>query len=557
MEKNRDFGLVLLDCGLVTQEDMRSAEDLRSKIGGRIEDIFLKIGALSEEVLLEQKSMFFDVPLLDENQMPDPTEISIFMSGLNLNSDWFVSNKTMVWPQGDNIFATGADILDPSIRETLRHIFGKREVNYRLSSQYQIDRLLSAVKNDLSVEALFENSDDERQLRELAEEAPVIEFVSNILAQAIDANASDVHIEPEEKSFNIKLRVDGVLVSKMEQPKERLAAVTSRIKLISGLDIAERRLPQDGRISTRLGGKEIDIRVSTVPTVAGESIVLRILPKERKSLELGALGLEHKHISMSRDWAKSSGGIYLITGPTGSGKSTTLHAMLSDANDGLRKIVSVEDPVEIQARGVTQIQAHSEIGYSFARALRAILRHDPDVIMIGEIRDLETAEIAIQSALSGHLVLSTLHTNDAVSSFTRLIDMGVEPFLVSAAVKGVQAQRLVRKVCSNCAIPINPTDEIKSWSKSIQAEKSERKFCKAVGCEHCQMTGYKGRIGIYQMIEVDLELKRQILAGESESKLREYCSTQNSSNLMDDGMLKASRGLTTIEELHRIIAAED
>ena len=557
MQKNRDLGLALLGCGLVTQEDLRSAEDLRSKIGGRIEDIFLKIGALSEDVLLEQKSRFFDVPLLDENQMPDPIEICAFMTGLNLNSDWFLSNKTIVWEEGDKILATGADIFDPSIRETLRHIFDERQVNYRLSSQYQIDRLLIAVKNELSVEALFENSEDERRLRELAEEAPVVEFVSNILAQAIDANASDVHLEPEEKSFNIKMRVDGVLSSKMEQPKERLAAVTSRIKLIAGLDIAERRLPQDGRISTRLGGKEIDIRVSTVPTVSGESIVLRILPKEKKSLELEVLGLERKHISMSRDWAKSSGGIYLITGPTGSGKSTTLHAMLSDANDGLRKIVSVEDPVEIQAKGVTQIQAHSEIGYSFARALRAILRHDPDVIMIGEIRDLETAEIAIQSALSGHLVLSTLHTNDAISSFTRLIDMGVEPFLVSAAVKGVQAQRLVRKVCSNCALPTNPPDEINLWSKSKQAEKSERKFCKAIGCELCQMTGYKGRVGIYQMIQVDSEFKKKILAGESETQLREYFSDRNDSSLMDDGLLKASRGLTTIEELHRVIAAED
>mgnify|MGYP001243674437 CR=1 FL=1 len=247
----------------------------------------------------------------------------------------------------------------------------------------------------------------------------------------------------------------------------------------------------------------------------------------------------------------------MLLGPTGSGKSTTLHSMISDANDGERKIVSVEDPVEIRAQGVTQIQAHTDIGYSFARALKAILRHDPDVIMIGEIRDLETAEIAIRSALSGHLVLSTLHTNDALSSFTRLIDMGIEPFLVSSALRGVQAQRLVRKVCDKCSVPINLTSEIKEWLKTASEGLREKNFRKAVGCEDCQNTGFRGRIGIYQMVQVDPDLKRRILEGDSEIQLREYCSDKNIRSLMDDGMMKASRGLTTIEELHRVISSEN
>ncbi len=557
MQKYQSLGAKLVHSGIVSQQDVESAEELRSKIGGRLEDMFLKLGALSEDVLLSQKSNFFSIPLLKDSELPDPLTVFEFMAGLELNLDWFFSNSTLVWKSEGEIFAIASDIFDPSVRETLRHFFGSQDVEYRLASQYQIDRTLSAVRREHSVERLFQDSQDERQLRELAEEAPIVEFVSNVLSQAIDTGASDIHIEPEENLFNIKLRIDGVLISKMEQPKDRLAAVASRIKLISGLDIAERRLPQDGRVSTRVSGREIDIRVSTVPTVSGESIVLRILPKEQENISIDFLGMERDHLSLIKQWARHSGGIFLITGPTGSGKSTTLHSMISDANDGERKIVSVEDPVEIRAQGVTQIQAHTDIGYSFARALKAILRHDPDVIMIGEIRDLETAEIAIRSALSGHLVLSTLHTNDALSSFTRLIDMGIEPFLVSSALRGVQAQRLVRKVCDKCSVPINLTSEIKEWLKTASEGLREKNFRKAVGCEDCQNTGFRGRIGIYQMVQVDPDLKRRILEGDSEIQLREYCSDKNIRSLMDDGMMKASRGLTTIEELHRVISSEN
>ncbi|MDA0978554.1 MAG: GspE/PulE family protein, partial [Proteobacteria bacterium] len=354
-----------------------------------------------------------------------------------------------------------------------------------------------------------------------------------------------------------RFRIDGILHHRMTQPIERFAAVASRIKLVSGLDIAERRLPQDGRMTTRMGGTELDVRVSTVPCVHGESIVMRLLPKEREELSLLNLGMEEDHLALMRGWAASSGGIVLVTGPTGSGKSTTLHAALSDTNDGIRKIITVEDPVEFRVPGITQIQAHNEIGYTFARALRAILRQDPDVIMIGEIRDLETAEIAIQSALSGHLVLSTLHTNDAVSAFTRLIDMGVEPFLVAAPVKGVQAQRLIRKLCTHCSEPVPVPTDLQTQLDRLPAAMTGHDFRRAVGCDDCQHTGYSGRMGIYQLVEVDQKLQDLIVEGATLNELRRHAAENGMRTLLQDGLIKASRGLTSIDEVYRVITAEE
>ena len=341
------------------------------------------------------------------------------------------------------------------------------------------------------------------------------------------------------------------------QPIDRFAAVASRIKLVSGIDIAERRLPQDGRITARISGSDMDLRVSTLPGVFGESIVMRLLPKNREMLALDHLGMENDHLAMMKDWAASAGGIVLVTGPTGSGKSTTLHGALEATNDGVRKIVTVEDPVEIQIQNITQIQIHSEIGYSFARALRAILRQDPDVIMIGEIRDLETAEIAIQSALSGHLVLSTLHTNDAISSFTRLIDMGVEPFLVAAPLKGVQAQRLVRRLCPECSEEATPADETLQEISNLPDELLGDNWRQARGCDSCHGTGYSGRIGIYQMVPVDEKIQDMIVKGASINDIRQEAAVRGYRNLYQDGLIKASMGKTSINELLRLVASEE
>jgi general secretion pathway protein E len=300
----------------------------------------------------------------------------------------------------------------------------------------------------------------------------------------------------------------------------------------------------------------MDIRVSTAPCVFGESIVLRLLPKEREELSLKFLGMETDHLSLFTGWLEASNGIVLVTGPTGSGKSTTLYAALDDTNDGIKKIITVEDPVEYQMANITQIQAHSEIGYTFARALRAILRQDPDVIMIGEIRDLETAEIAIQSALTGHLVLSTIHTNDAISVFTRLIDMGVEPFLVSSPIRGVQAQRLVRKVCTQCAEPAQPSTLIEKELASLPADLVANSWVKSVGCPACHQTGYSGRMGIYEMVPMTTELQEMIVSGATLNEMKQLAAAQGHRTLYQDGLIKAASGLTTLQEIARVTLAE-
>lgn len=395
---------------------------------------------------------------------------------------------------------------------------------------------------------------DVQQLREMAEEAPVVELVSNLMAQAVEQRASDIHLEPEERIFAVRFRIDGVLHTRLQLPRDRFDAVASRLKLISGMDIAERRLPQDGRLSTRVGGQEMDIRVSALPGVHGESIVMRLLPKERKELGLERLGFEADHLALMKEWTAEANGIVLVTGPTGSGKSTTLYAALAATNDGLKKIITVEDPVEFQLPAITQIQAHPEIGLTFANALRSILRQDPDVIMIGEIRDLETAEIAVQAALTGHLVLSTLHTNDAISSFTRLIDMGVEPFLVATPIRAVQAQRLVRRLCG-CARPTRVPDRIEAeaavFAHSV-LKGMQPNWLEAVGCANCMNTGYRGRLGIYELVPVSEAMQHLIVSGASVNDMKKQARDEGHRFLRDDGLLKAWQGLTTVEEVLRV-----
>ena len=332
--------------------------------------------------------------------------------------------------------------------------------------------------------------------------------------------------------------------------------MASRIKLVAGLDIAERRLPQDGRISERISGREMDIRVSTVPCAFGESIVLRLLAKEHEDLVFGNLGMERDHLEMFRSWLVTANGIVLVTGPTGSGKSTTLAAALEEIDDGVKKIITVEDPVEYQMPSITQMQVHAEIGFTFARALRHILRQDPDAIMIGEIRDRETAEIAIRSAMTGHVVLSTVHTNDAISSFTRLIDLEVEPFLVSATVRGVQAQRLVRKACPNCAEPVPRPELVAPYMDALPPELFGDNWISVRGCDHCRHTGFRGRTGVYELVPMTESLRDMVTARATLNELQRAAREQGCRTLMEDGLIKASRGETTVEELIRAMVVD-
>ena len=400
-------------------------------------------------------------------------------------------------------------------------------------------------------------TEDLEHLKDLASEAPVIKMVNLFMQKAVEMQASDIHIEPFEQSLKIRLRIDGVLQDIESPPASSTAAVLSRIKIMAKLNIAERRLPQDGRIKLQMLGKELDLRVSTIPTMHGESVVIRLLDKETTVLDFNTLGLSGKHAQQFIDTLDKPHGIVLITGPTGSGKSTTMYTALKQLNTQERKIITVEDPVEYQLEGVNQIQAKPQIGLTFASALRSIVRQDPDVIMIGEMRDIETARIAVQSALTGHLVLSTLHTNDAAGGITRLLDMGLEEYLLSSTVNGILAQRLVRKLCTLCKNSYIASDElIKKMKLNLlsdsNSENKEITLYKPVGCEACGGIGYKGRIAIIEFLLMTDEVRKQIMAHEEAQAIQKQAVTSGMMTMKDDGMSKALQGLTSLEEILRV-----
>ena len=553
--RDRLLGELLLDAGLLGVPDLERGLLLQQKMGGRLGSVLMRIGAVSEDNLLQVLSRQLGLPVMGAD-VPAPDEDAMRLTALQAPTgiDWLLDQQVLVWPgEGNDVLCAARDPLLPSLREAMRHAFPGRRVHWCLCRAQDLERMLDGLAHHARSDEW--SGGDEQQLRAMAEEAPVVELVSNLMAQAVEQRASDIHLEPEERTFSVRFRIDGVLHNRLHLPRDRFDAVASRLKLISGMDIAERRLPQDGRMSTRVGGQEMDIRVSALPGVHGESIVMRLLPKERKELGLERLGFEADHLAMMKAWTAEANGIVLVTGPTGSGKSTTLYAALAAANDGLKKIITVEDPVEFQLPAITQIQAHPDIGLTFANALRSILRQDPDVIMIGEIRDLETAEIAVQAALTGHLVLSTLHTNDAISAFTRLIDMGVEPFLVATPVRAVQAQRLVRRLCPHCtrphAVPATIEAEVRPFAERLLPGIAPR-WMEAVGCSQCMNTGYRGRLGIYEMVPVTEAMQHLIVSGASVNEMKKLARDEGCRFLREDGLLKAWQGQTTVEEVLRV-----
>lgn len=549
------LGQHLLEQGLISPKDLQKAEAVQKSIGGRFSSILMRLGAISEDSLLQVLSELMQMPLLKGPEIPeDPLVYIHAVEQCEIDLDWWIDQETLIWEHKDELRCAARDFLSNSLYELLTRTFPDRKVVICLVSTYELERRLDAVSRARRVDTGLDGSIE--NLRELAEEAPVIEFVNNLLSQAYEQRASDVHVEPCEHQMEARFRIDGVLYSRFTLPKERFPAISSRIKLISGLDISERRLPQDGRISLRLGGEEVDLRVSTAPGVHGESIVLRLLPKEKKSFSLADLGFAPDHFEQLERLIREPHGILLVTGPTGSGKSTTLYAALDTINDKSTKIITVEDPVEFQLDGITQLQTHAEIGYTFARALRSILRQDPDVVMIGEIRDKETAEIAVQASLTGHMVLSTLHTNDSVSAFTRLIDMGIEPFLVATPVRAVMAQRLVRRLCPKCSQPTQALPEMEKIVHRFLPEEQRDapgNWKQPKGCPACQGTGYQGRIGIYELVEVTPEIQDMILTGSTTNEMRSVAQKTNRM-LRDDGLLKAWAGQTSIDEVLRITA---
>lgn len=551
----QSIGSLLLQRGLINARDIDKASAFQQQFKGRFGAILVRIGAISEDALLPVLAEQLNLHLLGNTELPGQPETvlgAIQLSGLA--PAWFQDQRVLVWEGSDGVIQCASrNPIDSNLQETLSAAYPSHQLAWNFARTQDVENALKLVQPSSPGEL----HDEIAHLRELAEEAPVVELVNNLLSQATDDGASDIHLEPEERIFTARYRIDGVLHLRLTLPRERFDAVASRIKLISGMDIAERRLPQDGRISTRASGIEMDIRVSCVPGVNGESIVMRLLPKERADLNLDAMGMEPDHLQQFMRWVNEPHGILLVTGPTGSGKSTTLYAGLEKANDRTRKIITVEDPVEYKMPGITQIQTQSDIGYTFARALRAILRQDPDIIMIGEIRDLETAEIAVQSALTGHMVLSTLHTNDSLSAFTRLLDMGVEPFLVASAVRAVQAQRLVRKLCDKCAIPTTPAPSLIETTENIRARAPKLftgppRWRVARGCPECRGSGYRGRLGIFEFLEVTPQIQEAIMRQQPATAMLKIAQQQGYRDLREDGLIKAWRGLTSTDEVLRV-----
>lgn len=442
--------------------------------------------------------------------------------------------------------ATSADILvytadADALNEYISKFYGQEPQN--------IDRIIEDI-GEKGLESIKEEEEDEGHLKNLASEAPIIRLVNLFITRAVEGRASDIHIEPFEDELKVRYRIDGVLHDTESTPKRLQAAIVSRIKIMAKLNIAERRLPQDGRIRLKFDEREVDLRVSTIPILHGESVVMRILHKEGIVIDLNLLGFPPQTLSGFNQLINKPNGILLVTGPTGSGKTTTLYGALDKINKPDKKIITVEDPVEYQLKGINQIQVKPKIGLNFANTLRHIVRQDPDIIMIGEVRDLETAEIAIQSALTGHLVFSTLHTNDASSAITRLLDMGVENFLLSSTVRGILAQRLIRVICPSCK-EMDPSIANKEELVKLGIS-SEITLYRGRGCEKCAFTGFYGRTGIFELLVVNEDIRKLILKNSDSNQIRDLARQHGMRTLLENGTEKIKAGITTLSEVLRV-----
>jgi len=469
---------------------------------------------------------------------------------------------------GDTIVVATAHPLDLQTLDELRFML-KQKVRLVAAPEQEILRVINLLYDQEAdnpqqvVQGLAgeEHTDEDRLLHELedvedllddASEAPVIKLVNLFFSQAIRARASDIHIEPYQKEVNVRYRIDGVLYNMHTLPRRFHSAITSRVKIMAKLDIAEKRLPQDGRIMIKIADKDVDIRVSVIPTTFGERIVLRLLDKRSIFFSLEEIGLSHDKLTIVNRLIRGANGIILVTGPTGSGKTTTLYASLDKINSPDKNIITIEDPVEYQLPGIGQIHVNPKIGLTFANGLRSIVRQDPDVILVGEVRDLETAEISIHAALTGHLVFSTLHTNDAPGAVTRLIDMGIEPFLVASSVVAIMAQRLVRVICPSCKEPYKPERTLLKELGLAPARTDKHTFYRGTGCPQCLNTGYRGRTGIYEILLVDDAIRSLMLKTSDSTTIKQEGVARGMTTLRDDGIRKVLEGITTIEEILRV-----
>ena len=553
----KKLGQLLIEQGKLSERDVERTLLAQIEMGDLFGQVLVKLGLVSDQDVAVALSQQLDIPLLGSADFPqEPIPLA------NLAQDFLLSNNVVPVAVTDAGITFAASVpQDPFLDKALALALDKT-VFMALGLESDISKALqNYVKSEDDQEESLDDhfggqSDDDfiEHLKDLASEAPVIRLVNQIIHRALDMNASDIHIEPFEDGLYLRYRVDGVLQHYPDPPAGNLAAaIASRIKLLSQMNIAERRLPQDGRIMTRVKGHELDLRVSTIPTVHGESIVMRVLDRESIKLSLSVMGFSDHNLRRYSDLLARPHGVLLVTGPTGSGKTTTLYASLASLDSESLKIITVEDPVEYQLQGVNQIQVQSQIELDFSRALRAILRQDPDIIMIGEMRDTETAKIGVQSALTGHMVLSTLHTNTAASAITRLEDMGVERYLITSSVNGVLAQRLVRSLCEECKEPVELDNA--SIDQTGLRPYVTGKSCtvyQAVGCESCMKTGYSGRTGIHELFVLDGVMHAAIMSGADATVLHAAAREQGMTTLYEDGLRKVLEGATSMEEVLRV-----
>jgi type IV pilus assembly protein PilB len=556
------LGEMLVKSKLISDDQLKKALTQQSSGGGRLGSNLVKLGYLSEEDITSFLSKQYGVPSInlahfeiDQSVIKlVPAEIAQKHMVIPINRKGNVITVAMADPS--NIFAID-DIKFLSGFKVEPVVAAETSIKNAINKHYDSAGLVQDIMRDFDdreVSTVDEGDEgpDVGDLQRATEDAPVVKLVNLILSDAIKKGASDIHIEPYEKSFRVRLRIDGILYDVMQPPMKLKAAIISRVKIMSQLDIAERRLPQDGRIKIRMGQKEIDFRVSTLPTLFGEKVVLRLLDKSNLQLDMTMLGFEPQALQIFEKSILLPYGMVLVTGPTGSGKTTSLYSALHRLNTTETNIMTAEDPVEFNLQGVNQVQMKPEIGLNFATALRSFLRQDPDIIMVGEIRDYETAEIAIKAAMTGHLVLSTLHTNDAPSTISRLINMGVEPFLVSASTNMILAQRLCRKICNSCKEEISvPRQAL--VDTGFTPEEAKALVCyQGKGCMECNDTGYRGRIALYEVLAITDDIKDAILQGAAASEIKELGRKNGMRTLRESGLQKIREGMTTIPETMRV-----
>jgi general secretion pathway protein E len=556
----------LLERGLISQEDWEQASASAGNGNGSVARLLVQQKKLSEQDLLNVWTA--ELGLSRQSTIQDSEIRPDLVRDLPIQ----FLKKNLVFPLSLDEKGLRAAVFDPrqvgaldQLRGVLRAarieqvLVPGSEILSAINRAYgqvdnEADNIIQDFDQDQEDDSFFSELEEEAagDLLEESSEAPIIKLVNHILSQAVRYGASDIHVEPYQSDLKVRFRLDGVLYNIHSLPKKLHAAVVSRVKILAGLNIAEKRMPQDGRIQVRVGNRNVDLRVSSLPTAFGERVVMRLLEKDQRVLDMREIGLDQESLNLLRRLIRISHGIILVTGPTGSGKTTTLYAALNEINTPDKNILTIEDPIEYQLDGIGQMQVNPKIGLTFASGLRSMVRQDPDVILVGEIRDLETAEIAIQAALTGHLVFSTLHTNDAAGAITRMIDMGIEPFLVSSSVQAILAQRLVRSLCPSCKEAFDPGSlELQELGLDPAASNGFRPY-RAVGCERCMQTGYKGRTGIFELLKVSENIQSLMLKTSEANQIRQAAICEGMQTLRQHGVQKIREGITTVDEVLRV-----